>query len=337
MAANVGRPAREYAHNYLRLLSKLFRIIQLQADPEPERTRILDAIRSMVDEFRKMSWADGAELLCALLKDLPEPVRKSAARAALKAAKKIPNDVSRGVALIGLSRVLRRDEPEREIAVQAALEAKYLIKQSPEATRSSLAEKLLNWDDNAAQQDLKFSFEHNDEDNDIERDFIHDTISVADASVDESPQIGQQNEGNLPDAIRNIDQLLDDWLAAKGVAEHARPAFIVKINQIVSPIRRPLWDERENYPHLRHLNAPRFLRAVYPDAIDANGRLTNEEIVRVSDSKLVQIVQGYINKRIERESGLGDAEGLVFTPKDKRGRPKKPKVKGQRRKVPSLV
>ena len=153
----------------------------------------------------------------------------------------------------------------------------------------------------------------------------YDTRSAG-AREEQSLQIGQQNEETLRNALHNTDQLLNDWLAAKGVAEDARPAFVAKIIQIVCPISRPLWDDRASYPHLKHLNAPRFLKAVYPDAIDENGQLSNEEIVRLADRKLVQMVQGYINKRIERKIGLGDADGLVFTQKDGRGRPKKPKA-----------
>jgi hypothetical protein len=147
--------------------------------------------------------------------------------------------------------------------------------------------------------------------------------------TNEDNRTGEQTVvGRLADALPP-DVILDSWLAAKGVTEDERPFYIAKFNQLV--VVRRKWVDREKYPELQHLSAPRFLRAVYADVIDAAGRLTNEEVVRLSDPKLVRIVQGYINKRVDRRLSLGDAEGLIFKRKDDRGgRSKKPKARKNR-------
>jgi hypothetical protein len=86
---------------------------------------------------------------------------------------------------------------------------------------------------------------------------------------------------------------------------------------------RPKWDERAKYKDLANLTAPQFLRAVYPDVIGEKGRLTNEEVVRLSDPRLVRAVQSYVSVRAARKLSLGDAEGLSFTNKPNMGRPRK--------------
>jgi hypothetical protein len=140
-----------------------------------------------------------------------------------------------------------------------------------------------------------------------------------------------------PDTARaEPSEILDRWLTAKGIAEDKRPDFAARINRLVDSDARPQWLERRENKGLEHLNAPRFLRAIYPDAIDPNGRLVDEELVRLSDPNLVQAVQGYINQRIERELPLGDAEGLKFTKKDGRGRPKK-RAKPKRKAAPKTM
>jgi tetratricopeptide (TPR) repeat protein len=140
--------------------------------------------------------------------------------------------------------------------------------------------------------------------------------------------------GNTHFARRDYDRAIEDFiqagLIAKGVPESTRASVAAKIQNLVISRKRVPWDERYDHKELRHLTAPKFLKAVYPDALDASGRLSNEEIVRASDPKLVQIVQGYINTRAERGLDLGDAEGLAFVKKDNRGRPKKPKGRGRR-------
>jgi hypothetical protein len=113
-----------------------------------------------------------------------------------------------------------------------------------------------------------------------------------------------------------------DTLEKRGVGEKLRRQVAAAL--ILADRRRPQWRDRRKYKDLAHLSAPRFLKAVYPDLLDADGNLKNEEAVRLSDSLLVQMVQGYINKRRDRSLNLGDAEGLVFTRKDTRGRPRRP-------------
>jgi hypothetical protein len=127
------------------------------------------------------------------------------------------------------------------------------------------------------------------------------------------------------------EEILDHWLAAKGIPDNERAAYAAKINRIVASVGRPQWAERRLRPDLAHLSAPRFLRAVYPDALDAQGRLIDEELVRLSDPTLVGVVQAYIAQLKKNPSRtLGDAAGLVFTRKDNRGRPEKPQRRRKR-------
>jgi len=144
---------------------------------------------------------------------------------------------------------------------------------------------------------------------------------------------GEQIEGSLPNAPGK-NELLNAYLAAAGVPEDARPALSAKIRQMVAPVRRVLWVDKADHEELKHLNAPRFLRTVYADLIDEQGRLTNDEEVRLADPKLVQVVQGYIAQREKRSLGLGDAKGLVFARKDARGRPKTPQLRKSGRRSP---
>jgi hypothetical protein len=124
------------------------------------------------------------------------------------------------------------------------------------------------------------------------------------------------------------NNITNDQVLAKpeerGVDEKMRRQVAAAL--VLTDRRRTQWRDRAKHDDLAHLSAPRFLRAVYPDLLDADGSLTNEEAVRRSDPMLVQMVQGYINKRQGRSLSLGDAKGLVFTRKDNRGRPRKPQV-----------
>jgi hypothetical protein len=110
---------------------------------------------------------------------------------------------------------------------------------------------------------------------------------------------------------------------------------------------RPKWDDKDQLEDLKDLNAPRFLRHVYGDLISGDLRLPDgrviwhlslpnghpvwQEAIRSYDSKLVQVVQSYINERQKNSKGLADAKGLVFGKKDARGRPKKWKLKQKHR------
>jgi hypothetical protein len=146
----------------------------------------------------------------------------------------------------------------------------------------------------------------------------HTVFDVKESS-NEAEMIAGLREG----AGEDPDEILNRWFEAKGIAEDQRAAYAAKIGKLVARASRVQWDDSDKPQELRHLSAPRFLRAVYPDAIDAAGRLVDEELVRSSDPGLVRAVQAYANQRISRSQGLGDAEGLIFTRKDQRGRPKK--------------
>lgn len=137
----------------------------------------------------------------------------------------------------------------------------------------------------------------------------------------------------LSDARNEIsnDQILA-LLSKRGVSPELRRQ--VAADLIAGRRPRPLWDDREDYEELSHLNAPRFLKAVYPDLFDAEGNLTDEEVVRLRDPSLVQVVQNYMNDRERAGKGPGDAKGITFSRKDNRGRPRATKRR-QRHRSPS--
>jgi hypothetical protein len=135
------------------------------------------------------------------------------------------------------------------------------------------------------------------------------------------PHFGQWIAGYLTDDALKADALLDAWLAAKGIAEDARPAAKAKINRIALASSRILWRDRKRHAALANLTAPQFLRKVYADLIDANGILIDQDAVRFSDAKLVSAVQSYVATRATRTLDAGEAKGLHFNRKDARGRP----------------
>jgi tetratricopeptide (TPR) repeat protein len=139
--------------------------------------------------------------------------------------------------------------------------------------------------------------------------------------LNEAVSVDGQNEGRLPDAVFSDAKILDA-LERKGVGVELRQQVAAAL--IARQRHRPLWSDRDQYEELAHLNAPRFLKHVYSDLIDANGNLSNENVVRLHDPELVRVVQTYMNERLRGRRGFGDAKGLSFEKKDARGRPKKP-------------
>lgn len=124
------------------------------------------------------------------------------------------------------------------------------------------------------------------------------------------------------DYRRAIEDFIEATLIANGTPKAERLAIVTRTAHTICPVSRPLWRDRSKHEQLSHLTAPRFLRAVYPDALDAEGRLINEDLVRLSDPELVRAVQGHINERTQLGLSLGDAAGLIFERRDRRGRPK---------------
>ena len=90
---------------------------------------------------------------------------------------------------------------------------------------------------------------------------------------------------------------------------------------------RPKWISRSS--ELKKLTAPKFLKMVYADLIKSDGVIVDEERIRRHDAKLVQVVQQYILKRIERGQDLGDAAGISFANKGWRGPARRPSVDKQ--------
>jgi hypothetical protein len=128
----------------------------------------------------------------------------------------------------------------------------------------------------------------------------------------------------MPDA-KNIspEEGLRIFLQSRGVPERAlvkatanceriaaKARLKAKAEIVAEGITRPKWVDRSG--ELRKLSAPQFLRAVYPDAF-TNGKLVDEEVVRLSDKRLVQRVQQYLCKRKARKLDAGDGEGINFT------------------------
>jgi hypothetical protein len=129
----------------------------------------------------------------------------------------------------------------------------------------------------------------------------------------------------MPDA-KNIspEEGLRIFLQSRGVPERALKKAIANCERIAAKARlkakaeivaagitRPKWVDRSG--ELQKLNAPQFLRTVYPDAF-RNGILVDEDLVRVSDAKLVKSVQQYVCERKSRNVDPGDAVGIAFTP-----------------------
>src|SRR5580704_1887222 len=129
----------------------------------------------------------------------------------------------------------------------------------------------------------------------------------------------------MPDA-KNIspEEGLRIFLQSRGVPERALKKAIANCERIAAKARlkakakivaegitRPKWVDRSG--ELQKLNAPQFLRAVYPDAF-IDGKIVDEDLVRVSDAKLVKAVQQYLCERKSRNVGVGDAVGIVFMP-----------------------
>jgi hypothetical protein len=99
-------------------------------------------------------------------------------------------------------------------------------------------------------------------------------------------------------------------------------AEIVRVvrKQVVAATERPRWDERDRYPELANLSAPKFLKRVWADQFSADGSIARE---LVSDKKLLRIVGVYVGNRQSRGLDLGDAEGLRLI-RGKTGRPARP-------------
>ena len=117
---------------------------------------------------------------------------------------------------------------------------------------------------------------------------------------------------------------LRSFLLARGVPDNGFAKAIANCERIAAKARlkakaeiaakgitRPKWAKRSG--ELRKLSAPKFMRTVYPDAFK-NGKLIDEDLVRVSDWRLVQAVQQYVSKRKARNIDAGDAAGIDLTP-----------------------
>ncbi len=131
------------------------------------------------------------------------------------------------------------------------------------------------------------------------------------------------------DGLGLTEERIDEGVLA-GVALAAAKAIVKG---------RPKWVDRKAHRELSHLTVPRFVREVYRDLIECklllpDGRLVWhlrlpegqpvwQEAVRHNDRKVVQILQGYINK--QDAGDLGDAEGLIFENKINRAQSKRPK------------
>jgi hypothetical protein len=159
------------------------------------------------------------------------------------------------------------------------------------------------------------------------KDVDYDTSALTE-QVDGGTETPSTVHVSQPLDIQNDDQIVDA-LKKRGIPPDLCRQVAAALTVAARP--RPKWDDRAKYGDLAHLNAPRFLKAVYPDLLDADGNLTNEDAVRLNDPTLVKMVQGYIYKRQQRSLGLGDAKGLLFTNREGIGRPKKPRSKNRKR------
>jgi hypothetical protein len=144
---------------------------------------------------------------------------------------------------------------------------------------------------------------------------------------DQANSTGEQTEGLLQNENDpRLDIGLLNYFSANGVPHDQMEDAVAQAKRLIirAKVRGcPVWEERPN--ELGYLTAPAYLKKIYFFLFDESGRLRHEDLLREHDAKLLHLVQQYISQRILRKSpDLGDAEGLSFEGKDKRGRPKKP-------------
>jgi hypothetical protein len=161
-----------------------------------------------------------------------------------------------------------------------------------------------------------------------------------------TPPSEERKEGDVEDATLIAYALARffDTLGVSGEniddAALAEAALVVAKRKIAG---RPIWDKRKSFENLGHLNAARFVRAVYRDLIEDGPYVVEgrsiwhlllpggvpvwQEAVRSHDPKTVQMLYVYINGR---GTDLGDAEGLTFAKKVNRPSAKRMKKKPSR-------
>lgn len=129
--------------------------------------------------------------------------------------------------------------------------------------------------------------------------------------------------------------LLARYLDTKNVPETLRTEIIQELELMIARATRPKWADRLQHLGLAHLSAPAFLKQVHADDIGPDGSIPKETL-RAIDPELLGVVESYISRRLSREAGLGDAEGLNLIAKNPRGpslqrAPKRPSVRKDRR------
>eukprot|EP01037_Dinobryon_pediforme_P013049 gene13049-13150_t len=121
---------------------------------------------------------------------------------------------------------------------------------------------------------------------------------------------------------------LYDYFQQKSLPPSMWAAAAADIERIVgmklaASIKRPLWDDRANYPELANLTAPEFLKQVWADQIAIDGTI-EKELVRQIDRSLMGKVDNYIATREKRGQDAGDAEGLRFITRKTRPKSERP-------------
>jgi hypothetical protein len=114
----------------------------------------------------------------------------------------------------------------------------------------------------------------------------------------------------------NVQEELDSLLAkAESIARDAQPEIAPEIHRL-RMIRHggpPKWDDEKLPEELKGLSAPNFLKQVYAGFVVDNKIAKSS--VREFDQNLMDLVEGYISKRVRRGLDLGDAAGLTFVTK----------------------
>jgi GcrA cell cycle regulator len=123
----------------------------------------------------------------------------------------------------------------------------------------------------------------------------------------------KKDEGLVKEPPKDtLYEKLNSLLENEGVAVDARASLIAKFRIEIARATRPKWVGRiERGGEIATLSAPLFLKRVHAEEIAPDGTV-HKEIIRAIDPELMTAVESYISRRMGRNLGLGDAEGLNF-------------------------
>ena len=119
---------------------------------------------------------------------------------------------------------------------------------------------------------------------------------------------------DLTDELEKLTRILkalEDCLRELGVGDARRPNIVRDVELFVRRAARPTWAERFDFPELRRLSAPAFLKKVHAEEISPEGHVS-KEVIRHTDPALLLAVNSYLSQRARRSAGPGDFAGMTF-------------------------